>query len=292
MDIDPKHKNRHPPELSRTKKELYSLARRLDRAVQQEMAGRLRRDDHGAGVIVVIERRAFARAALCTLVESLLGDIAVLALRGPEDLSVEPAAPKPMTVLMSIGARGILDAEVSEDLAAVRAAVPYAALIVAGDLNHADQWAGAVRQGVDAYIPSDSDPALLVQAIRLANYRWLARHDVVADGAGPDEKPSFARSLAPAWGAPVQEPPRPVPPRRIATRARVQLTQREQEVIACLSRGMQNKLIAHELSLCESTVKVHVRSILKKLNLSSRTQAALFARDVGLVPPCAPDAMG
>ncbi|MEL6768460.1 MAG: response regulator transcription factor, partial [Pseudomonadota bacterium] len=57
-------------------------------------------------------------------------------------------------------------------------------------------------------------------------------------------------------------------------------TPREKQVLHCLGTGMQNKLIAHELQLRESTVKVHVRNILKKLRVSSRTQAALLAREI------------
>lgn len=55
------------------------------------------------------------------------------------------------------------------------------------------------------------------------------------------------------------------------------LTRRERETLAWLSRGVSNKEIARALNLAESTVKVHVQSILRKLNLSSRVQAAIYA---------------
>lgn len=55
------------------------------------------------------------------------------------------------------------------------------------------------------------------------------------------------------------------------------LTPRERETLACLARGISNKEIARELDLAESTVKVHVQSILRKLNLHSRVQAAVYA---------------
>lgn len=55
------------------------------------------------------------------------------------------------------------------------------------------------------------------------------------------------------------------------------LTPREREALSCLARGISNKEIARELDLAESTVKVHVQSILRKLNLHSRVQAAVYA---------------
>ena len=55
------------------------------------------------------------------------------------------------------------------------------------------------------------------------------------------------------------------------------MTRRERQTLAWLARGVSNKEIARALDLAESTVKVHVQSILRKLNLSSRVQAAIYA---------------
>jgi DNA-binding NarL/FixJ family response regulator len=67
---------------------------------------------------------------------------------------------------------------------------------------------------------------------------------------------------------------------RVAT-----LTPREREVLGLIGRGMPNKIIARELSLSEKTVKAHVSSILAKLGVTDRTQAALYAVREGLVQP-------
>ncbi len=61
------------------------------------------------------------------------------------------------------------------------------------------------------------------------------------------------------------------------------LTDRETEVLRVLGRGLSNSEIAEELFITESTVKTHVSSILAKLDLSSRTQAALYALKIGLI---------
>lgn len=62
------------------------------------------------------------------------------------------------------------------------------------------------------------------------------------------------------------------------------LTGRETDVLRLLARGLANKEIAQELSIGEKTVKTHVSHILSKLGVASRTQAALYAARVGLVP--------
>ncbi|WP_165008942.1 response regulator [Neisseria yangbaofengii] len=55
------------------------------------------------------------------------------------------------------------------------------------------------------------------------------------------------------------------------------LTPRESEILGYLAAGHSNKVIARHLDLAESTIKVHVQNILRKLNLSSRVQAAVYA---------------
>lgn len=68
-----------------------------------------------------------------------------------------------------------------------------------------------------------------------------------------------------------------------ATPDSVEFSPREREVIIWLARGGSNKEIARALNMAESTVKIHVQGILRKLNLSSRVQAAVYAVEHGLV---------
>ena len=62
------------------------------------------------------------------------------------------------------------------------------------------------------------------------------------------------------------------------------LTAREHEVLVLLAAGLSNREIAHRLSISERTARTHVSSILDKLGLRSRTQAALYAVQQGLAP--------
>ncbi len=54
------------------------------------------------------------------------------------------------------------------------------------------------------------------------------------------------------------------------------LSPREQEILRCIARGASNKEIARELGIAETTVKIHVQHVLRKLNLNSRVQAAVY----------------
>jgi two-component system nitrate/nitrite response regulator NarL len=60
------------------------------------------------------------------------------------------------------------------------------------------------------------------------------------------------------------------------------LSEREVEILACLARGEPNKRIAWHLDIAEATVKVHIKAILRKLQLGNRTQAAIWAIGHGL----------
>lgn len=66
------------------------------------------------------------------------------------------------------------------------------------------------------------------------------------------------------------------------------LSPREHDVLCCLMAGFSNKVIARELDVCEATVKVHVKAILRKLNVHNRTQAAIWgsshSNDAGFMP--------
>jgi two-component system nitrate/nitrite response regulator NarL len=60
------------------------------------------------------------------------------------------------------------------------------------------------------------------------------------------------------------------------------LSTREREILGLIARGDSNKLIARELDIAETTVKVHVQHIFRKLNLTSRVQVAVYAAARGL----------
>ena len=120
----------------------------------------------------------------------------------------------------------------------------------------------AIQAGADGYLLKDADPSELEQAIR-AVYRG---------------DPLLAPEAAAAVMAAVSGQTLDLPELD-------RLTPREREVLAGLGRGLSNRSLAEELFITEKTIKTHVSSILMKLGLADRVQAALFAVRVGLADP-------
>jgi DNA-binding NarL/FixJ family response regulator len=118
---------------------------------------------------------------------------------------------------------------------------------------------GAVQAGADGYLLKDVDVQELTRAIRTVH------------AGQPYLHPEATRHL-------LQATTRPDP-------AADRLTSREQEVLTLVARGLTNRQIADSLAISEKTVSVHVSNMLNKLGLASRTQAALYAARVGLIPP-------
>jgi DNA-binding NarL/FixJ family response regulator len=123
----------------------------------------------------------------------------------------------------------------------------------------------AIRAGASAYFPKDVSPRRLIEAIRLANQGCYVVEDRVL------EKPQVGEWLLEQF--------------EDADRNRgdelgtllVPLSPREMEILQHIAHGKSNKEIAYELSISRQTVKNHMTSILRKLAVNDRTQAAIYA---------------
>ncbi len=140
--------------------------------------------------------------------------------------------------------------------AAVRAELPDTEVIALTSVLEDSSVVGAIRAGAIGYLLKDTQSDELIRAIKAA-----------ADGQVQLSPRAAARLMRE-----VRTPENPET-----------LTERETDVLRLLAEGKANKEIAHELSIGEKTVKTHVSNILSKLNVSSRTQAALYAARIGLV---------
>jgi NarL family two-component system response regulator LiaR len=118
----------------------------------------------------------------------------------------------------------------------------------------------AIRAGALGYLLKDSGPEELVQAIQQVHRGESSLH------------PTVARRLLRELSSPTE--PRP---------DSECLTEREVEVLQLVAQGQSNRQVADLLTISEATVRTHVSNILSKLNLCSRTQAALYALREGLV---------
>lgn len=116
----------------------------------------------------------------------------------------------------------------------------------------------ALNAGASGYLLKDMEPEELCSMLRQVS----AGDMVLSEGA---------ERLMPRLS---------VPDADLADAAGTPLTAREQEILELLSRGASNKLVARTLGIAESTVKVHVKHVLQKLNLRSRFEAAVWVRNL------------
>ncbi|HET9024753.1 MAG TPA: response regulator transcription factor [Burkholderiaceae bacterium] len=141
---------------------------------------------------------------------------------------------------------------------AMRHAYPTLPLLVMSAVEDAQTVRGLIDLGVAGFIPKSDSSAVILQAVRLVL-------------AGGTYAPLRLLAQAPASIAASSRPANCIP--TVAG-----LTGRQREVLALLARGLPNKLIARELGLSESTVKVHLLAIYRVLSVRNRTEAVVAAQ--------------
>jgi DNA-binding NarL/FixJ family response regulator len=119
----------------------------------------------------------------------------------------------------------------------------------------------ALEAGADGYLLKDADGEALLRAIKTVQQGDMPLH------------PRVARHFV---NAATQQ---------VDTNGFDCLTEREKEVLRLVAKGLSNKAISQALDLKEGTVKIYVSNILAKLNVATRTEAAVWAIQMGLVSP-------
>jgi DNA-binding NarL/FixJ family response regulator len=147
---------------------------------------------------------------------------------------------------------------------------PRSRVIILTSFGEEDKLLPAIRAGAQGYLLKDIPPHELVQAVRSAYLGKVQLH------------PDIARTLMTAVAARDAAPATPVPPAAQAAASAGDLTEREREVLRLIAAGLNNRQIADKLVISEKTVKTHVSSILGKLGVEDRTQAAVYALRHGL----------
>ena len=154
-------------------------------------------------------------------------------------------------VILSVG--NASTGELQREIALLTQAPERPPLVIFSDADAPGEIVTALHKGARGFIPTSVSLDVAVQALRLV-------------GAGGVFVP--ASSLIAASQLTKMDPARP--------NADDLFTGRQMAVAEALSRGKSNKLIAYELTMCESTVKVHVRNIMKKLKARNRTEVAVM----------------
>jgi len=143
---------------------------------------------------------------------------------------------------------------------------PHSRVIILTSFGEEDRVFPAIRAGAQGYLLKDIAPDDLVQAVRAAHLGQVQLH--------PDIARTLMLAVAAREESPSSQPAEPFE----------ELTERELEVLRLIAGGFNNREIAEKLVISTKTVKTHVSSILGKLHLEDRTQAAIYALRHGLAP--------
>lgn len=212
-------------------------------------------------VLLVDDHNLFRSGVKALLARQADFDVVGEAADGLEGLK-RAAELRPDVVLLDLHMPGLAGCEVVKTLAED---LPEAAVLMLTVSEDADDLIDTLRAGARGYLLKNIDAEFLVDAIRRA-----ARGEAVMS---PQMAAKLARGLQGVQREPVPHPA-----------DRDKISPREREILVLLARGASNKEMARELKLAESTVKIHVQNILRKLKLSSRVQAAVYAVESGIAP--------
>jgi NarL family two-component system response regulator LiaR len=165
---------------------------------------------------------------------------------------------KPDVVLMDL-LMPVMDGVAA--IGAVRRARPETEVVALTSVLEDASVTSAIRAGAIGYLLKDTQGDEVCRAVKAAAAGQVQLSPKVAERLMRDIR--------------VPDSPEPFTPREV-------------DVLRLLAMGLANKQIARELNVGEKTVKTHVSNLLQKLNVSSRTQAALYAAQAGIVPLDAP----
>ncbi|UJW79254.1 response regulator [Hydrogenophaga sp. SL48] len=176
-------------------------------------------------------------------------------------------APRPDVILLDNhlpGVRGV------DAIPALKDAAPGTRILMLTVSENENDLAAALRAGADGYLLKTVESDHLGDTI----VKVLDGESVIS--------PEMLTKLVSVFRArPAESAPAPLEP--VSGPSPDLLSPREREILLLIARGDSNKLIARALDIAETTVKIHVQHILRKLGLSSRVQAAVFATNHGMV---------
>lgn len=209
-------------------------------------------------LLVIIDNRALDRECLAHGLTNHSIEMSIATFSSFEQWQHQRRGRTAGAVLFNIGGQKVSDPAVGNYLNRIVTDCAPAPVILLADKEEISQVLKALDHGVKGYIPTSVNVNVCVEALRLAmaGGTFVPASSVLALRHATDPN---SHRLQPLGGM---------------------FTQRQAEVVNALRRGKANKIIAYELKLRESTVKVHIRNIMKKLKASNRTEVACIINEL------------
>jgi DNA-binding NarL/FixJ family response regulator len=223
----------------------------------------------GPSVILYVDRRRLGRDCISEQLASHLSKWTIEPLASIRELPRDEDWSGVSLVILHTHGASLSTAEVADEMKAIAETAPGAPLIVMSDLDDATEVHTGFQRGARGYLPAGLPFSQALAAIRFVCDGGTYIPACVLAAASAGQRASLTR--------PTDENGNPI-----------QFSPRQLQVLERLKQGKQNKIIAYELGMCESTVKVHIRIIMRKLNARNRTQVVLLTNNVhsGLAGEC------
>lgn len=214
--------------------------------------------------VLVVDDHTLFRKGIINLLQAQSGiEVVGEAKDGREGIALARQL-RPDVILMDVqmpGCNGI------EATGAIRQELPEARIIMLTVSEQDEDLFSAIKAGARGYLLKSVEPDHLLKAIDL-----LMKGEAVIPH-------NMASKLLTEFSAIANKPAS----KTDASGDYQLLTNREKEILQTLSNGASNKEIANALNISEHTVKIHLKNILKKLQVNNRLQAAVYAHRQGLV---------
>ncbi len=214
----------------------------------------LKQDAQGATreMIFLIDRRRLERECFVRSIELLHPRIVFVAFATVDDCltAIEQGA-RASAIILNIGNRSLSETDAGGTMRRLLDGAAAAPVVIIGESEDLDELVTALDSGASGYVPVSVGIEVIIEATKLAASGGVflsleslgkLRHSITPKSVVPSEFQN--------------------------------LTPRQQSVAEALRQGKANKTIAYELNMCESTVKVHIRNIMRKLKATNRTEAA------------------
>jgi len=210
--------------------------------------------------LVLIDLAPLTRQSITAMFARALPEYVITAAASSEELPqiCEPGTLCPALVVINTKSSAVTDPWVQTTLGIITQRLGGTPIVLLSDRDDTDDVMQALSYGIRGYINPSVEPEVVFAALKLvhAGGTFIPEHAIRSAAAKANPSSSCTR-------------------RQVMDA--LDLTPRELSVVELLREGTPNKLIATALQMQESTVKVHVRNIMKKLHVTNRTHAAAVA---------------
>lgn len=216
--------------------------------------------------VIFIEKRRFICDLLVSFFEKCAPDISLRLFESVQN--AERSLEREVQANLLVWSLGQADSGVLKSIQNLKARHVDLPIAIISDSEDPNFILALCKAGVSGYLPMSTKLEAAVHALRSV-------------AAGASIVPVTALSASEVSLRPLQRVEERLPTPR-SPEERMRFTVRQREVLAGLQQGKSNKIIAADLRVKESTVKVHVASLMKKLNARNRTQVVTFSQDLNL----------